>query len=53
MLKSNLENKPFEEWLQTSQGLSIGADAKAFAALFAEDADFVVITGKYLIKGPQ
>jgi uncharacterized protein (TIGR02246 family) len=23
-------------------------DAKAFAALFAEDADFVVITGKYL-----
>jgi hypothetical protein len=37
MLKSNLENKPFEEWLQTSQGLSIGADAKAFAALFAED----------------
>jgi uncharacterized protein (TIGR02246 family) len=48
MLKSNLENKPFEEWLQTSQGLSIGADAKAFAALFAEDADFVVITGKYL-----
>ena len=23
-------------------------DAKAFSALFAEDADFVVITGKYL-----
>jgi hypothetical protein len=48
MLKRNPKRKPFEEWLQTLHVAIHRGDAKAFAALFAEDADFVVITGKCL-----
>jgi uncharacterized protein (TIGR02246 family) len=49
---TNAQEKPEEQAVRKvvvdfAEAINRG-DAKAFAALFTDDADFVVITGKYL-----